>query len=47
MASLPQLEQGSGRSSSGLPCSINSPPSSPLALCCGEALVLAGMASLQ
>lgn len=47
MAPSPQLEPGSGRSSSVLPYSINSPPSSSTALCYGGALVSAGRASLQ
>lgn len=47
MASPLQLELVSGRSSSGLPFSINSPPSSSTALCYGEALVSARRALLQ
>lgn len=40
MASPPQLELGSGRSSFGLPYNINSPPCSSTTPCYGEAVVL-------
>ena len=47
MASPLQLELVSGRSSSGLPYTINSPPSSSTVLCYGEVLVSARRALLQ